>query len=153
MQRAESGVRRLYYGYDRENLYFRIETAEDLSSLFIGLYLSLPDGQRANQGPRYTDTSNNAQIPNAPFHKEIALRGWTEPVTLSSASGQEIWVQQMILPARLDSRVGEIKVPFSALAVQLGDLFSLALIVAQDGKVAQALPSADLLTLPLEPMA
>jgi alpha-amylase/alpha-mannosidase (GH57 family) len=153
MQRAESGIRRLYYGYDQENLYFRIESAEDLSALFVGIYLSLPDGQRANQRPRYTESVNNSQLPSAPYHKEIALRGWTEPVILSSAGGQEIWQQQMTLSARLDSHIGEVKTPLSALDVQMGDLVSLVLVVAKDDRIIQTLPSADLLILPLELLA
>jgi len=150
MQRAETVVQRLYYGYDQENLYLRIETNQDLSSLFLGVYLSLPRAAKTNLYPRYAEMQPSLHLPITGFQREIAVRGWTEPVVLSRAAGQEVWEPQMNLPARLDSNVAEIQVPLAALEVQKGDLINLLLVAAKDRVVLEVLPPTEALSVALE---
>ncbi len=153
MQRSQEGVRRLYYGYDEANLYFRLESVEDLSSLFVGIYLAVPHASKTNQYPRHAETKGSIRLPSMGFQKEIAFRGWTDPVILSRATGQEVWEQQMILPARVSANVAEVKIPFSALDAQLGDILSLVLVVARDHVITEVLPSSDQLSFALEELA
>lgn len=150
MQRAQVGIQRLYYGYDEGNLYLRIESDRDLETFFVGIYLSLPKDQPSNQYPRHADVNLGVQLPSIRFHKEIAFRGWTEPVTLSRAVGQEIWEQEMVLPARVNSTVGEVRVPFSALDLEWGDMLNLVLVTMKDGVIVEILPSSGEVTLALE---
>jgi len=153
MQRSQAGIRRLYYGYDRANLYLRIESDQDLSEFFVGIYVCLPEGQKANHRPRYADASVGIQLPSLSFHKEIAFRGRTEPVILSRAAGQEVWEREMPLLARVTANVGEVRVPLSALGVEFGDPLGLVLIAAKEGVIAEVLPSSGEITFALEELA
>lgn len=153
MQRSQVGVRRLYYGYDTQNLYFRVESDEDLSNLFVGIYLSLPRDLRANQRPRFANTDLGVQLPTVGLHKEITIQGWTEPVLLNMAAGQEIWNRQTILSAKVSVNVAEVKVPLGELGIEIGDILSLALVAARDGIVTQVLPATGEATFAVEEMA
>jgi alpha-amylase/alpha-mannosidase (GH57 family) len=150
MQRSVAGVRRFYYGYDKENLYFRVEASEDLSDLFVGIYLSLPRGGKTNQRPRHNITNLNLELPTDGIHKEITIEGWVEPVTLNRAAGQEVWEQQGFLPAKVGVHVAEIRVPFAELDIELGDMLDIMCVVAQDGLITQILPPSGEATLALE---
>jgi alpha-amylase/alpha-mannosidase (GH57 family) len=141
MQRSRLGIRRLYYGYDSSALYFRIESDEDLSSLSVGLYLSLPHGDRGNRYPRHARVTSGVELSHSsPLHKEIVVNGWTEPVEMYSADGQEVWAHQTILSSRVEPMVGEMRVPFDVLGIELGDLVGISLVASRDQVIFEVLP-------------
>ena len=143
MQRSQTGIRRLYYGYDQSNLYLRIESDEEISALQISIYLSVPNGSNANQHPRHVRADAGAALPGSNgLHKEILLNGPAESATLNLAAGQEIWEHQTMLAAKIGPYAAEIRASFSELDLKLGDMISIGLVATRDDIVSQVLPTS-----------
>ena len=149
MQRSqEGGMRRLYYGYDAANLYLRLESAAELARQQVAIYFTLPRAAQANHRPRLA----GAGSPNLALHREIALQGSGSAV-LNVAAGHETWQAQAALPAAVEGRVAEVRVPLAELGLRLGDTVQLLVVASRNGDGAQVLPAAGALELALKALA
>jgi alpha-amylase/alpha-mannosidase (GH57 family) len=149
MQRADAGVlRRLYFGYSPTNLYFRLEASSALAPYDVSLVLQIrPKGAEQLVFPVL-----GGKFPASPFGanwrvdlvpgvggvlKLVNERGaWLEvEAAVESATGERVW---------------EIRLPLSALGLNLGDQIGVAVLLARDDHILASIPSDTLHTFTLE---
>ncbi|HID87187.1 MAG TPA: glycoside hydrolase [Anaerolineae bacterium] len=142
MQRGETIIRRLSHGYDPANLYLRLETREPLTSTFVGVYLAVPGAQPTNASPRYTGPDPQGDPWDLGLAWEVALEPG-EKAQLSRADGQGGWqAVASVDRVALGEGVLELALPLHELGLRPGDVVGLLVILARDGVLVEALPSA-----------
>lgn len=137
MQRAEETIlRRLYFGYNPTDLYFRLESRQALASFKVSLYLVVaPPGEQLalpslesisapeTFGANWRVDLGSGQVELAHFTPE---QGWTRQTAhLQSASGERIW---------------EVRLPLSALGLKLGDAVSVGAAIFREHSLLEQLP-------------
>lgn len=140
MQRAEELVlRRLYFGYNPTELYFRLESRQALASYDVSLFLVVtPAGQAVEQLalpsiedlPARPPFGANWRVDFRPGQscllRFIAERGWVDSqTTLLCASGERVW---------------EMRVPRQALGLKDNDLISVGAAIFREGNLVEQLP-------------
>ncbi len=146
MQRAETVLSRVLYGYDAAELYFRIEANVDLTPYRLSLFLSTPRAERFNTRPRDVATSLDASLaweiavePNRP-------QGGAA-VQVYHAGGQELWQTQWVgIRSAVRDRVVELALLIRDLRILPGDALGVvvALIDPATRALVDRLPAAGL---------
>jgi len=141
MQRSASHFRRLWYGFDRQNLYFRLELDGSLpEGSKLAVYLSGPSGA-TNQDPPFRLRPGKAEVPDAAVNWEVSYEDGN--ALLGSAAGQGVWQPIGTLPHAVGEDVWEVALPLAELGTQWGDLVSTFAVLARDGVVVEALPASE----------
>ena len=140
MQHAETKLARVFYGYNGDDLFFRVESRVDLAPFRVGLYLSTPRGERINSRPRHAESDTRLAL-----KWEIAVEPGQTEVRAYRAEGQEIWrAASFGARATVRNRVMEIALFRKDLAVEGGDSIGLLVALAQDGNIVETLPAEGL---------
>jgi hypothetical protein len=142
MQRAQAtpGLRRVYYGYDADHLYVRVESNGDIWRDFVGLYWYTPRGP-ANRDVRFAETRPDVSPADVGFVWELVVPAGEETPALNRADGQGNWQRTDIAPTvARGSRSAEVRVPRAALGLCPGDYVGLRVTLARDGRLTDVLP-------------
>ena len=148
--RAEDVAAGLYYGYDAQSLYFRVDGRQAWEALgdpaFIGLYISLPRAEKANAFSRLGATAEPKTLLGfrASGLAEVRMEGGAASAQLLLADGQNGWVDPKPLPSvAVADRVMELAVPFELVGdVEAGDTLNLVAVVSQAERDLTAVPAA-----------
>ncbi len=140
MQRGEILIRRLYYGYDRENLYLRLETRQPLASYGVRIYLA-PSGATANPpGSWSRGLPSGADMAPA---WELRVRPDRREAVLSRADGAGYWAAVGPLEGvAFGPKVLEVMVPLGRLRLMPGDAVDLVVVLTKDDRWVETLPEA-----------
>jgi alpha-amylase/alpha-mannosidase (GH57 family) len=145
MQRGESALRRLYYGFDATHLYLRLEINPVAAISKATLYISAPRA-RCNRTapllhPRETEATDGLC-----WSHELTIDVPARTVTLKEADGYEGW--RSISP-RVDTAfattICEVCMPLSGLRLRLNDNAAMVLLLGRDGTVEERQPAGGFL--------
>jgi alpha-amylase/alpha-mannosidase (GH57 family) len=141
MQKAQTALRRLYFGSNETDLVLRLESNEDFGARPVSIYLSLLDGERSNRRPRGYDASAGLELPPIGLDWEIRLS--PDEASLYRSAGQEIWTFARALDAAgRGPRVREVSVPYRVLGLEAGCAVGLFAVLYQGPAALEALPSS-----------
>jgi len=119
MQRAETMLRRLYFGVNEADLFLRLESSQDFGARPVSIYISCMNGAKSNHRPRGYETNPALELPAVGLDWEIRLSE-TE-ATLYRSEGQEVWSQAQSLTRLARSpRVREVAVSYRAVGLDVG---------------------------------
>lgn len=149
MQRAASHFRRLYYGFDRQNLYFRLELADNLPhGAQVAFYLSAPFGKGLHPAFPLEASLGETRVPAVPVHWEIRFNH--ERALLRKAIGQGVWEESHTLPHAGAGNVREVAVPLDVTGVSWGELVSAFALLVHNGVAIEALPASEAVDILLQ---
>ncbi|TAK33644.1 MAG: hypothetical protein EPO21_12290 [Chloroflexota bacterium] len=153
MQRSGILVRRLYYGFNQNDLYFRVETTQPPMDFFVGIYLSVSGAEPVNYRPRYSWNPEN-EPPVIAYSREVSVEPHTDYAVVSAADGREAWHPMARLASMVSgTRSLEISVPLSLLGVGPGGSITAVLVVGKDGLITEVVPPAENLTFSIAELA
>jgi hypothetical protein len=147
----------LYYGFDQENLWLRIDTGPEARDLpgdhcYVEVYLSGAGSMPANVYTR-KDGEGDRQI----FGFGIARRlrfGYHGKMTVFSlydADGAGGWTNRRTLPTWC-SRFVEMKIPLEQLGLRTGDNLRMVAVGYCDHKVIDTIPNSGPVSVRIPPM-
>ncbi|MBI4785674.1 MAG: hypothetical protein HY782_01320 [Chloroflexi bacterium] len=137
MQHAETKLARVFYGYNADDLVFRVETRVDIAPFRVALYLSTPRGERFNARPR--DSESDARLA---LKWEIAVEPGQAEARVYRAEGQEIWrAASFGARATVRNRVIEIALNRQDLGIEWGDSIGVLAALAQERRLVETLPA------------
>lgn len=157
MAKAEGLLRRLVYGYDSQDIYFRIDPTIELEELRLAgvefsIYLSCPRAEDVTSLTRYGQAS--PLLSELGFALAYELRFVCDKkgprVTLSKVGKEGKWVEVFEATEKACDQVVEVKVPLSKLGLSSGDKVSLALVVAKEALEVERIPVQGLISLEIE---
>ena len=150
MHRAGGALKRLYFGYDPADLYFRLEANEDLAPFFIGIYLASPRSECTNEQTRFGGSNPAVQSASLPVNWEICLFPGASQAMLYRAAGQGIWEACGALASTaVGRRTLEVSVPLHDLGIRPGHTVDLVLNLARDQVLLEVLPTIGYLSFTL----
>jgi alpha-amylase/alpha-mannosidase (GH57 family) len=140
----EDLIRRLYYGYDENNLYIGVLLNKNLNDmvgrdLFVGLYLATPGGGPMNSLPRYAGAEMS---PGYGLNWELGF-DFRDPekATLSQAAGDGTWkLTKETSAVAFSGQSLEMALPFADIDAQAYDQLRFTLAVAENGRVLDLAP-------------
>jgi len=149
MARADRFVSKLYYGYDKENVYLLVEGVrpwkEVTPDVQVAAYIGVPRGEAVNGFSRFGASAEPKQALGFGAAFEAAVRIDAAPVMsgLSSAKGGSDWgVPEPLEQVTVQGNVVEMAVPFSALGdLEAGDRLVLLAVVSSAGRDVDSAPS------------
>jgi len=146
MQRADTFLRRLYFGNNENDLFLRIESNQDFGARPLSIYISAMDGAASNRRPRGYDENPALELPAIGLDWEIRLS--EQAAELYRSEGQEVWASAGALAnVARGRRVRELSVPLSQLHLTPGRAVGLLVVLYDaDGKAVEALPSSGYLS-------
>ncbi len=151
--RAADLASAFYYGYDAENLYFRVDARQDwaaLGNVTVGLYVGLP-GVDSPIGVSHFGAGPDQPTLlgfNGTHLAEVTLEGGVlAEATLATAGGNlahPSWLDPTPLEsAAIGDRTLEVAVPLASLGeLSAGDKLRFSLVISQDERDVQQLPAA-----------
>jgi alpha-amylase/alpha-mannosidase (GH57 family) len=144
MQHAETNIARVFYGYDSENVYFRIESNTDLALFRIALYLSVLHGERYNTRPRFAESDASLEL-----NWEISIDPASSKTDTCRADGQQIWKRTAIENhAKTSGRIAEIAISRHGLALG-DDTIGFLVSLDQDHRLVETVPKSGIAPLML----
>jgi len=147
---ARSGgdlIQSLYYGYDGDNLYIRIDPGDRrMEGCELGIYISGSSGIRSNAKTR-ARADAAARSLGFGISWEVTVRpGARRAAQAYKASGTGDWLDSFEAPAAYEEVV-EVAVPFDKLAVSSGDDLKFVVIGYCDDREVDLMPAEGLLSL------
>jgi hypothetical protein len=147
---------RIYYGYDRSNLYLRVDTKDLLAErkgteFFIGFYIGIPGAGKYNLSTRYGEDSKG-RTPGFGLSNELGI--WFDQFGLSSeagggkavlstATGENTWQPVAdIYSIGVGAYSLEIALPLEYINVSEGEPLRLVAVVAEKGVELETMPSS-----------
>lgn len=132
----------LYYGFDQETLYLRLDAPEGFADdTTLGFYLNLPEAGATNAYSRYGEGKTLFGF-GANRLIEVTFTDGRPSATVFTADGQGGWEPyneesgSVLEHVALGMGALEIAVPFGEIStsVRSGDRLNMRLVVSQDGK-------------------
>jgi len=153
---------RIYYGYDKSQLYFRVDTKDLLAErkgkeFFIGFYIGTPGGGKYNLSTRYGEYGKGAAL-GFGISNEVAI--WFNQLSLdsdergkavlSSATGENTWQPITDLYSLAVGAYSlEIGIPLKYLDVSGGEALRVVAVTAGDGVELEIIPVSGAITMTL----
>lgn len=139
MQQGYRLIRRVYYGFDVENLFFRIETTDEVSDRQIAIFIGAPNAAAANRIPRL----DGAVAHDSLYSWRVEVNGQGSPtIRIARATGDGSWID---VDARGEAVVGrraiEVRLDRVSLGIDWGTALHIAAGVVQEGVVIEMVPS------------
>jgi len=145
---------KIYYGYDRFNLYLRVDTKDLLAErkgteFFIGFYIGTPGAGKYNLSTRYVEPSAGRTL-GFGLSNEVAI--WFNQFTLdyeagrgravlSSATGKDTWQPITdIYSMAVGAYSLEIGIPLKYLNVSVGEALGMIAVAVEDGVELESMP-------------
>ncbi len=136
MQQANVKLSRVLYGYNQDELFFRIEARVELAPLRVALYLSTPHEEHCNSRPRDTEAGFRLAL-----GWELAIDPNTSSVQVYHAEGQEVWRPAPVRArATVRGRVVEVAVSRQDLGLEKDDAVGFVVALAQESQLVETLP-------------
>jgi alpha-amylase/alpha-mannosidase (GH57 family) len=153
MQKGQTVLKRLYYGYNPADLFLRLELNERVARYRLAFYLAVPRRPKVNRRVRFADTSSDLEQSSVGLGWEIALPPDHHEAILNQADGQEVWrpVTTLTAVAAGETTV-ELAVSLEGLGLRLGDAVELVATLARDDVLVEVLPESDTLCFSLKSM-
>jgi len=145
---------KIYYGYNRFNLYLRVDTKDLLAEkkgtkFFIGLYIGTPGAGKYNLSTRYGEPSAGRTL-GFGLSNEIGIwfdqfnldsEGGGGKAVLSSATGGNTWQPIAgIYSMAVGAYSFEIAIPFRYLNVSGGEALGVIAVAAENGLELEVMP-------------
>lgn len=137
---TEKVIERVYYGWDYENLYLRMDThfspdEFEISNIWFELYFSHPRKEPLNSScPYWGLHSNTGELGfGLAYRMELKFSPNGIVAFLSSAKGENKWEGKRELKDVAKGECIELKIPFSDLELKSGDRLDFALILIKEG--------------------
>lgn len=149
MQRSESGLRSLYYGYDAKNLYLRIELNPVGMAARATVYASTPRA-RANRTAPLLPLSVADAAGAVGWSHELSVDLLAHSAILREANGYEGWQERAgRMSAAIEGALCELRIPLTELKLRLGDNLTLVLLLGRDSVVEERQPRSGYLAFRL----
>ncbi len=140
MQQGSSLLKRLYFGYDDQNLYLRVESHSSLKGHVADVYVSRLEGIPSTQVGAEPRRAVAVQASSSPSY-EMAIRPELRSIELSRWQEDVGWIRtEANLRLAVGEAVLEAAVPLGALGTGPGTTIGLSLVLFKDGLVVQRLP-------------
>ena len=142
MQQGSNPLKRLYFGYDAQNLYLRLESHARLSGYVVDAYVCnlgsiSPDGSEDvthhEACVRPLTCSPTREIVISADHQPVELSEWKEDGGWLKVSADKVEV------VAFDAII-EAAVPLGDLGAGLGSIVGLYVVLFKDGLITQRLP-------------
>ncbi|MBC7233229.1 MAG: glycoside hydrolase [Chloroflexi bacterium] len=139
MARAEDVIAALYYGFDKKNIYLRIDGRSDwltlAPDLTIAVYLSNPHAKQINTFSRYGAAATPKTVLGfgAAGEAAVHIRQGTVSAAYANARGYSEWEKETPLTdVAVRGKVIELAVPFKNLPdLEAGDRINLYIVVSR----------------------
>ncbi|MFB0526058.1 MAG: glucodextranase DOMON-like domain-containing protein [bacterium] len=145
---------KIYYGYDRSNLYLRVDTKDLLTErkgteFFIGFYIGTPGAGKYNLSTRYLEPGAGRTL-GFGLSNEAAI--WFDQFTLdseagrgravlSSATGKDTWQPMTDLYSMAVGAYSlEIAIPLKYLNVSGGEALRMIAVAVEQGVELESMP-------------
>ncbi len=145
----ETGLQRIYYGYDEENLFLRIDGVfqllkQEKSNIWLELCFFGPrkTGPNSYLGQLGTDISELGLT----HELKITFEGNQAKVTLSEVRN-ESWIDKREIHNVMVGDNLEMAVPFAELGLKAGDLLNFVLILVKDELCYERAPKEGLFSI------
>ncbi len=140
MQLAETKLAHLYYGYDANDLFFRIEARVDLALFRVALYLSTPRGERYNSRPRGSEADARLAL-----NWEFAVEPGQTEARAAEADGQEVWKAAAVgARVKVSNRVIEMAIARQDVRLVPDDTIGVMVALSRDRHLVEMLPATGL---------
>ena len=139
MQTAISLIKRLYYGYDREHLFARVESDTSLGSYVISILVSplktrdVPDS--ASLSPLIL------HYPLLPGQYEIRGEPGRDMATLLAVGPEGASHEVASLPFSRADQAVELRIPLAKMGIGLGDSLIMRLRVTRSDSTEETVPA------------
>jgi alpha-amylase/alpha-mannosidase (GH57 family) len=135
MQRGETILRRLYYGYDAARLYLRIELSPVGPVSTIAVYFSTARANVNHSAPMLAGGGDG-------WSHELIINLAAQQAVIRQADGYEGWSAGHAVELAANGAIVEASVSLTDLQTGLGDSLGLTLALARDGVVEERHPAA-----------
>ncbi|MFP3852839.1 MAG: glucodextranase DOMON-like domain-containing protein [Anaerolineales bacterium] len=144
-QIAEAGLESLYYGFDQETLFLRVDAAADFEDgMALGFYLLTPGAGPSNAYSRYGQGETLLGF-GVKRLIEVSFQEGAANATIYQADGSEGWTELDVELEGVVSQAGllEIAVPLEAFAAEArsGNRLNMRLVVSQGEEDVAVLPA------------
>jgi len=139
---------KLYYGYDNNNLYFRIDSRQNLtaqvgSDLFIAFYLGSTSGEKRNIFTRFGERNYQKTLGYGLSNEAALWFDKSDKAVLSSADGDNQWQPVTgLYNIKFTENVLELAVPFKYLNVFPSGKLMFSAVAAKGAKEFDIIPSS-----------
>ncbi len=141
MQQGSGLLKRLYFGYDEQTLFLRLESHTSLKGHAVEIYVSHREGRAAEGVETGVRRSAVVEPATCSASREISLRPDGPSIELSRWEEGSGWIGiEGDLRTVADDTVVEGAVPMEALEMGLGTAMGLSIVVFKDNLVVQRLP-------------
>jgi alpha-amylase/alpha-mannosidase (GH57 family) len=128
---------RLYYGFDGESLYLRVDAKEEWSKIagdkaaFVGFYMTAPGGGPANAFSRFGSGQTLLGFGSQAL-AEVTIAGGEVSAQLARADGKNGWIEPVVLEkAAASGKTLELQIPFAQLGQpEAGDQLKLRAVLS-----------------------
>ena len=144
MQRAETGLVRVLYGYDSAKVFFRVEGGADLAAARVSVYLQTPRAERYNSRPRGAESNYGLSLSWEISVDPRNAQG-DSPIQAYRADGQGVWKSAPVqASAIVRDRIVEIAVPLQDVNLHWGDSAGILVAITNPEKqtLVGTLPTA-----------
>jgi hypothetical protein len=149
MQTATSLVKGLYYGYDPEHLFARVESDTSLGSSVISMLISV---LRTRDDPEPVPPSPSAlEYPLLPGQYEIRAEPGSDTATLLGVGPEGATYKVGSIPLSRADRAVEIQISLDEIGMGLGDSLIMRLRITQSDSGPETVPAHGNLQLRLSP--
>lgn len=156
MARSDRVIDTLYYGFDAQNLYLRLDGVVDwlaLDDRVVALYVSVPGAEPTLPFARQIDEGAERTLLGFDARHEIAIRFDEDETqaTLAVPGRRDQWAEGLLLEeVAASSRVVELAVPLSEFGRPgVGDIILMRAVALQPGAPAELVPGEGIAQLPV----
>ncbi len=140
MQQANIKISHVFYGYSKDELFFRIESRVELAPFRIGLYFSTPHEEHSNSRPR-----NAESVFRLALRWEVAIDPNGSTIQVGHAEGQEVWQPAPVhARATVRGRVAEVAIARQDLGLQADDAVGFLVALTQESQLVEMMPGEGL---------
>ena len=145
MQPAEATtLRRLYFGYNPNSLYFRLESRSAFGLCQVTLFLQTE--AESDQRPPFPALEEEVEVGQTPFGANWRLDlvpGFGATLRLASQRGSWLEVESSV-ESTAGERVWEVCLPLEVLGLSLGSQVGVAATLGRDDQIIESIPSQGL---------
>jgi len=147
MQMASTLIKGLYYGYDHDNLFVRVDSSQPLHTCTISILLSVIN--HSEDKTPHTETTELLGQSLLPGQYEIQLRPDANSASLRRAGADARWDETANLPLSLAEQTLELRIPLLDIGSAQGDTLIMRVLMSKDDSVTETLPTHENLEIRL----
>lgn len=139
IDRDKAIIESIYFGYDEENIYLRLDTTKPWNEIApeinTALYISTPKSETPNGFARYRKDGEETILGyGAGYEVNVSISEKKATVKLYKAMGDETWSDEVAIDdVKVNSKILEIAIPFENLGeLSTGDNINIYAIIAKE---------------------